>query len=201
MPADSDEDSATDLGLDDAESGVAKRPPSPPAKMDRSNRGTEVAAAATTGGRSPLDAATVEFALMDASEADDAAAGGGADKGHAVSDEAGGRPTAGSSCWSRYRIWSRGLLSEYSLFVVCFLTVLREGLESVIFLFGVGNASPSSIPISGAIGILCGVSVGVVIYYSGKQVRGEVFGSWASASCAFAAAAVRRDSGEGGPVR
>ena len=176
MPADSDEDSATDLGLDDAESGVAKRPPSPPAKMDRSNRGTEVAAAATTGGRSPLDAATVEFALMDASEADDAAAGGGADKGHAVSDEAGGRPTAGSSCWSRYRIWSRGLLSEYSLFVVCFLTVLREGL-------------------------LCGVSVGVVIYYSGKQVRGEVFGSWASASCASAAAAVRRDSGEGGPVR
>ena len=50
------------------------------------------------------------------------------------------------------------------------MTVLREGLESVIFLFGVGNASPLSIPISGLIGILCGLSVGVVIYYSGKKV-------------------------------
>ncbi len=62
------------------------------------------------------------------------------------------------------------MFSYYALFWAVFFTILREGLESVVFLFGVGNASPASIPISGCIGIICGVSVGVALYFSGKQV-------------------------------
>lgn len=79
---------------------------------------------------------------------------------------------AASPLWVRFRAWGRSFMSTYSLFFVSFFTVLREGLESVVFLFGVGNASPESIPISGIIGILCGLSVGVIIYFSGKQVSG-----------------------------
>lgn len=73
--------------------------------------------------------------------------------------------------WRRLRAWKSAITSEYSLFFVVFFTVLREGLESVVFLFGVGNTAPEAIPISGLIGIACGVAVGVVLYYSGKQVK------------------------------
>mmetsp|Transcript_10892 Transcript_10892/g.23475 ORF Transcript_10892/g.23475 Transcript_10892/m.23475 type:complete len:524 (+) Transcript_10892:94-1665(+) len=60
---------------------------------------------------------------------------------------------------------------KYGIFIVTFSTVLREGLESVVFLMGIGNAKPSAIPLSGVIGIACGVTVGIFLYYTGKQVR------------------------------
>jgi FTR1 family protein len=88
----------------------------------------------------------------------------------AMIDERSESDVAQGPLWSCLRHRLRRAMSDYSLFTVCFFTVLREGLESVIFLFGVGNASPSAIPISGLIGILCGLTVGMVIYYSGRQV-------------------------------
>jgi hypothetical protein len=64
----------------------------------------------------------------------------------------------------------KGFFAHYSLFFTSFFTILREGVESVVFLFGIGNAAPESIPISGAVGIICGISVGFLLYFSGKQV-------------------------------
>lgn len=72
---------------------------------------------------------------------------------------------------SRMRHACAEFFSYYSLFFVVFFTVLREGMEAAVFLFGVGNADPVSIPISGLIGVLCGVMVGVVLYYTGRSVR------------------------------
>jgi hypothetical protein len=46
-----------------------------------------------------------------------------------------------------------------------------QGLESVVFLFGVGNTQPLAIPISGLIGITCGIMVGVVLYYTGRTIK------------------------------
>lgn len=56
------------------------------------------------------------------------------------------------------------------IFILIFATVLREGIESVVFLAGVGNAKPSSLPLPGIVGIICGVLLGVFLYYSGRQV-------------------------------
>lgn len=58
------------------------------------------------------------------------------------------------------------------LFLLVFSTVLREGIESVVFLAGVGNAQPSSLPLPGLVGLICGVLAGSTLYYSGKQVGG-----------------------------
>ncbi|KAL6765919.1 iron permease FTR1 family-domain-containing protein [Haematococcus lacustris] len=57
------------------------------------------------------------------------------------------------------------------IFMIVFVTVLREGIESVIFLAGVGNAKPSSLPLPGLVGFACGVAAGMFLYYSGRQVK------------------------------
>ncbi len=64
----------------------------------------------------------------------------------------------------------------WGIFTVVFATVLREGVESVVFLAGVGNAAPSSIPLPGLVGFVCGVAVGVFLFYTGKQVCVCVWG-------------------------
>lgn len=64
-----------------------------------------------------------------------------------------------------------GRTSKYALFLLPFLTVLREGLEAVIFVGGVSLLEPaSSIPIAAIVGLICGLLVGVVIYFAGRRV-------------------------------
>jgi high-affinity iron transporter len=54
---------------------------------------------------------------------------------------------------------------KWALFVLPFITVLREGLEAVVFVGGVSLGQPaSSIPIAAAVGILCGFICGFAIY-------------------------------------
>lgn len=86
-------------------------------------------------------------------------------------------------------------LAKYTLFWVSFFTVLREGLEAVIFLFGVGNANPVSIPISGLIGIMCGVGVGFAIYYTGRSVKDIKWLLWTFATILFFIAAGAMSNG------
>lgn len=59
----------------------------------------------------------------------------------------------------------------WGIFLIVFTTVLREGVESVVFLAGVGNAEPSSLPLPGLVGFICGIGVGMFLYYTGKQVK------------------------------
>ncbi|CAG8928198.1 unnamed protein product [Penicillium salamii] len=56
-------------------------------------------------------------------------------------------------------------LEKYAMFLLPFITVLREGLEAVVYVGGVGLGLPaSSFPLAVFTGILAGVAVGYVIY-------------------------------------
>ena len=57
------------------------------------------------------------------------------------------------------------------LFLQAFSTTLREGIESVIFLTGVSaGIDPRSIPIAGIVGIMLGLAVGIILYYTCASV-------------------------------
>eukprot|EP00798_Chlamydomonas_sp_ICE-L_P024889 gene24889-10554_t len=60
---------------------------------------------------------------------------------------------------------------RYNIFFLAFFTVVREGLEVVVFMAGVGNSNASAIPLSGFVGIICGMCVGVILYYTGKTIE------------------------------
>lgn len=64
-----------------------------------------------------------------------------------------------------------GRSHSWGIFLVVFSTVLREGIESVIFLAGVGNNDPQSLILPGVVGLVCGLAVGFFLYYTGKQVK------------------------------
>ena len=58
-----------------------------------------------------------------------------------------------------------GKSRKYAMFLLPFITVLREGLEAVVFVGGVGLSEPaSSFPLAVLTGLLCGVLVGYFIY-------------------------------------
>ena len=59
------------------------------------------------------------------------------------------------------KLWSE----KYAMFFLPFITVLREGLEAVIFIGGVGLSLPaSSFPLAVLVGSFCGCLVGILIY-------------------------------------
>jgi len=59
-----------------------------------------------------------------------------------------------------------------SVFVLAMTAVLREGIESVIFLAGVGsNVPPTSIPLACLAGLIVGLAVGAFIFYGGRSIR------------------------------
>ncbi|GBF96952.1 plasma membrane iron permease [Raphidocelis subcapitata] len=60
----------------------------------------------------------------------------------------------------------------YSVAILAFTAVLREGIESVIFLAGVGsNTGVASIPLAALAGLAVGLAVGLAIYYSGRAIK------------------------------
>lgn len=62
---------------------------------------------------------------------------------------------------SRFKLWCE----KYAMFVLPFITVLREGLEAVVFIGGVGLGLPaSSFPLAVVCGLLAGIAVGYLIY-------------------------------------
>ncbi len=66
----------------------------------------------------------------------------------------------------RLKVWSEA----HALFVVPFVTLLREGVEAVVFVGGVTVGTPvQSVPLPAVLGLLAGVAVGGVIYKSGKM--------------------------------
>ena len=64
---------------------------------------------------------------------------------------------------SRFKLWCE----KYALFILPFITVLREGLEAVIFMGGVSLGLPAtSFPLAVVTGLACGCLVGYFIYRS-----------------------------------
>lgn len=78
-----------------------------------------------------------------------------------------------SGKWShRLRIWAE----KYAMFMLPFITVLREGLEAVVFIGGVSLGLPaSSIPLATICGLLAGFAVGFLIYKGGNTAPLQVF--------------------------
>ncbi|ODV77867.1 plasma membrane iron permease [Suhomyces tanzawaensis NRRL Y-17324] len=74
----------------------------------------------------------------------------------------------------RFRIGH--ITKKYAMFILPFITCLREGLEGVVFVGGVGiNQPASSFPIPVITGLLAGVLVGVILYYSGSTMSLQIF--------------------------
>nr|CAL18215.1 hypothetical protein [Rhizomucor miehei] len=67
-------------------------------------------------------------------------------------------------------------MQRYSFFVLPFVTVLREGLEAVVFIGGVSlNVQAKSIPIAAIMGFICGCLVGFIIYRGGSMLKLRFF--------------------------
>lgn len=61
--------------------------------------------------------------------------------------------------------WFRRSLGKYAMFWLPFITVLREGLEAVVFVAGVSFSAPAkAVPLPVVVGLLAGIAVGYVIY-------------------------------------
>ncbi|GAA5992726.1 hypothetical protein JCM11641_004867 [Rhodosporidiobolus odoratus] len=66
--------------------------------------------------------------------------------------------------------------SKWTLFILPLVTVLREGLEAVVFVGGVSlGQSAKSIPLAAIVGIVCGLIIGYLIYASGSRVNLSIF--------------------------
>lgn len=60
--------------------------------------------------------------------------------------------------------------TKWALFILPFITLIREGLEAVVFVGGVSlNTQASAIPLPVVIGIIAGLAVGYVIYKTGSS--------------------------------
>lgn len=67
---------------------------------------------------------------------------------------------------------------KFVLFILPLITVLREGMEAVIFVGGVSLGQPAtSIPLATIVGLICGLVCGFLIY---------TFASRTSTSCFIA---------------
>ena len=65
------------------------------------------------------------------------------------------------SAGTRFKIWCE----KYAMFILPFITVLREGLEAVIFMGGVSLGLPAtSFPLAVFSGLAIGCLVGFFIY-------------------------------------
>lgn len=67
---------------------------------------------------------------------------------------------------------NKGFKVTYALFLIAFTAVLREGIESVLFLAGVGVDTPwKAIPLGGIVGAILGITLGYVLFFGLKPVQ------------------------------
>ncbi|EON62389.1 hypothetical protein W97_01611 [Coniosporium apollinis CBS 100218] len=73
---------------------------------------------------------------------------------------------------SRFSRWAK----KYAMFLLPFITVLREGLEAVVFIGGVGLGLPaSSFPLAVLCGLGAGALIGYLIYKGGNAASLQIF--------------------------
>jgi high-affinity iron transporter len=72
----------------------------------------------------------------------------------------------------RFKRWSE----KYAMFILPFITVLREGIEAVLFIAGVGIGLPAtSIPLAAITGLGAGALIGYLIYKGGNKTSLQIF--------------------------
>jgi high-affinity iron transporter len=71
------------------------------------------------------------------------------------------KAVTGGSSGGRFKRWCE----KYAMFILPLVTVLREGIEAVVFIAGVSfSASPTSIPLPVVMGTVAGSIIGYIIY-------------------------------------
>ncbi|EMC92269.1 hypothetical protein BAUCODRAFT_38300 [Baudoinia panamericana UAMH 10762] len=79
---------------------------------------------------------------------------------------------AKASTSSKFKLWCQ----RYAMFLLPFITVLREGLEAVVFIGGVGLSLPATaFPLAVVCGLGAGVLVGYAIYRGGNTAKLQIF--------------------------
>ncbi|PNP60797.1 hypothetical protein FNYG_14417 [Fusarium nygamai] len=79
---------------------------------------------------------------------------------------------ATSGLMSRFKLWSE----KHVMFILPFITVLREGLEAVVYIGGVSLGLPaSSFPLAVICGLAAGCVVGYIIYRGGNTTSLQIF--------------------------
>lgn len=70
----------------------------------------------------------------------------------------------------------RSKAKKFGLAILTFTVVVREGLESVVFLGGLGSEEAlSGIPIAAVVGIITGLLVGYIMYKGGSRLALKLF--------------------------
>lgn len=73
--------------------------------------------------------------------------------------------------------------NRWAIFTLSFVAVFREGVETVVFIAGVGsNTEATAIPIPALLGIALGCAFGAFVFYSGKTVKDLRWFFYASAT-------------------
>lgn len=63
--------------------------------------------------------------------------------------------------WSAFKKWCE----KYAMFMVPFITVLREGIEAIVFIAGVSFSAPATaVPLPVVCGLAAGIFVGWLLY-------------------------------------
>ncbi|KAJ4288631.1 high-affinity iron permease [Kalmusia sp. IMI 367209] len=72
----------------------------------------------------------------------------------------------------KFKLWCE----KYAMFLLPFVTVLREGVEAVLFIAGVGVGLPAtSFPLAVICGLGAGILVGYLIYKGGNKTSLQIF--------------------------
>ncbi|KAJ8585103.1 Ftr1 protein [Rhizopogon salebrosus TDB-379] len=78
--------------------------------------------------------------------------------------------------FSGQHVDSRTRTGKWVLFILPLITVLREGIEAVVFVGGVALGQPAtSIPIAAIVGLVCGLVCGLLIYQFASRTTLTVF--------------------------
>ncbi|KAL0940860.1 high-affinity iron transporter [Colletotrichum truncatum] len=74
------------------------------------------------------------------------------------------------------RGWLKHFAEKYAMFVLPFITVLREGIEAIVFVAGVSFSAPATaVPLPVVIGLIIGALVGYLLYKGGSTAKLQVF--------------------------
>ncbi|KAK6458022.1 iron permease [Scheffersomyces xylosifermentans] len=85
-----------------------------------------------------------------------------------------GIPSKAHGFTSKFELWSE----KYSMFILPFVTTLREGMEAIVFIGGIGineNTSIWALVNSIILAILIGSAIGVLLYRSGNTLSLQWF--------------------------
>ncbi|KAI3332768.1 iron permease FTR1/Fip1/EfeU [Ustulina deusta] len=72
--------------------------------------------------------------------------------------------------------WLKRFAEKYAMFVLPFITVLREGIEAIVFIAGVSFSAPATaVPLPVVVGLIAGVVAGYILYRGGTTTRLQYF--------------------------